>query len=124
MSEPTIKSNRLTEGTIIYLGSVSLAIAVICSLIQSNQAISMSLCLGYVLFAQQVISAFFEGKSDDDKIKRRIVMVLMIGYIAIFGVLLWRWNDLVSGSVTTGYLFFIQKLGKSYFGITDGNSTK
>lgn len=105
---------KVTEGRVLFLLCLALCVGANWSLFKWNAGFSVALVLGFIVVAQECISAYFESGSDDP-LQVKIVLLMTAGYCALFGMCLWKWNDLVGGELIVGFLTFARKLQKEYF---------
>lgn len=118
MQLPTLKFSHhpkiITEGRIVYLLSAAFAVGAATSIVQWNQEYSVALVTGFIVFAQETISQYF-ASGNGDPIKKKIVVMLAIGYCALFGLVQHYWNPVIGGQLIAGFMLFSRKLGREYF---------
>jgi hypothetical protein len=119
---------KITEGGVLMMLAMALCGGAIASLIKWNGGYSIALVTGFVIFAQKTIGAYFKSDSDDP-MQSAIILLLSIGYCAMFGVSLWKWNEMVGGELIGGFALFLNKLSDEYFtgaeqGGSEGNIDK
>lgn len=105
----------LTQGKILFLLSVAFAAGACWCLWLWWQAFSILLITGFISFAQDSISAYFESDSDDPWIERT-VFIIAIGYVALFFICMWRRNEMAGGELFGAFILFLGKIRKETFG--------
>ncbi len=74
------------------------------------------LITGFVLFAQEAISNFFEHENPDGWIKAT-VFITAFGYAVMFYFSIWYKNEMAGAELFGGFILFLRKLLKEVMNI-------